>query len=108
MFLTISLSLLCETVLPSTPEGSLVSRTKVILQEAFSKSLIRNGKVFSMNSASDLAVKINARIEFPNCFKEVLPEQREYSNTKGSVYLSSEGFVHKRRRAYILVGEGNQ
>ena len=96
--------LLCERVLPKTPVGFLVSRIKVILQETFSKSLIRYGRVFSINRASDLAVKINAWIELLNCFKEVLPEQREYSNTKGSAFLSNELFVHKKRRARILVG----
>ena len=63
----------CERVLPKTPDGFLVSRIKVILQDAFSKNLIRYGMVFSMNLTSDLAMKINAWIEFSNCFKEALP-----------------------------------
>ena len=93
--------LLCERVLPKTPDGSRVSRITVILQAAFSKSLIRYGRVFSINLASDLAVKINDWIEFPNCFKGVLPEQREYSNTKGSAFLTNELFAHKKRMASI-------
>ena len=99
--LEISFRLLCERVLPKTPDGSLVSKIRVISEADFSKSLIRHGRVFSMNLASDLAVKINTWIEFPNCFKGVLPEQREYSNTKGSAFLSNELFAHKKRRVSI-------
>ena len=97
----ISFRLPCERVLPKTPDGFLVSRIKVILQETFSKSLIRYGRVFSINRASDLAVKINAWIEFLNCFKEVLPERSEYSSTRGSAFLSNELFAHRKRRASI-------
>ena len=68
-----SCHLLCARVQPKTPEGSRVSRIKLILQAAFSKILISGGSVFSMNLASDLAVKRNAWDEFFNTFKEALP-----------------------------------
>ena len=88
-------------MLPSTPEGSLVSRIKVILHADFFKSFMRQGRVFSINRASDLAEKIKAWVVFPNCFKGVLPEQIEYSNTKGSAFLSNALFAHKKRRVSI-------
>lgn len=71
--IVISFNSFCGRVLPKIPDGSLVSRIKVVLQAAFSKSLIKYGKVILMNLASDLAVKINAWIIFPNSFKEDLP-----------------------------------
>ena len=68
-----SYMLLCERVLPKTPDGSRVSRIKVILQSAFSKSLIRWGSIFAINKVSDLAVKRKAWGLFSNSFKEALP-----------------------------------
>ena len=96
-----SFSLLCGRVLPKTPEGSRTSRIKEILFSVFSKRLISEGRVFPINRASDLAVKMKVWILFPNCIKEALPWQKEYSNTKGSAFLSNEQFAHKKRRVSI-------
>ena len=63
---------LCERVAPRTPDGSRVSRIKVILLSDFSKSLIREGRVCPMNASSDLAVKMNVWDEIANFSTGVL------------------------------------
>jgi len=68
-----SFSLLCVRALPKTPDGARVSRIKVILLSAFFKKLIKGGRVFPINRASDLALKMKVWILFSNCIKEALP-----------------------------------